>query len=1179
MRLKKLVLVGFKSFADKTTLHFDDGITCIVGPNGCGKSNIADAFRWVLGEQSAKSLRGNKMPDVIFAGTSQRKPVNLAEVSLTLTDIKGALPVDYEEVTLTRRLHRSGESEYLLNGNVVRLKDLQNLFLDSGIGRNAFSIFEQGKIDQVISYTPLERRHIFEEAAGILRFLQRKREALKRLEQADQNLSRVKDIYQEVENQITVLKEQAEKAKRFKENKELLETLEKASYVLRWDQLEKKWTDAEKRKLKHQVQLKEFLETLKSSQSQNQQVKGLLQQEEKNLKAKSEELFKIRSEKEIHTREHQSNQQRIQEALQKEKKLKRELEELKLSQGTRQKALVDIQQKHGRMEAEFKEAEAKLTSQTDKVKLKEKELTQLRNELQSKQQQHLKFLQEENRLSSEYKHNEARLENSLDRKKILEERKQKLLEDYKQIQLLAQEKKQQLTQVTGLVDSHKERLEQYEDDIKTVSKEIEASQKEIENSQKKILELKARQTVLLRLREDLEGFSSGSKKLLQESNDPNSSLYNKIRPLYELLNPHPEVVDALAAVLHHYTQTLVVEKQADLLTILEFTQKHRIQDYSLICVELVSKLPSVSNPHSFVKKVESNVIVNHLLRHLQEGGKKEEAIQLLQQSVGGQLWLQEGLFIDHNAVFFSVKANENQVFLRESELRNLEEELLKKEDQAQVLNKQFNLLQQSKSKLQLERSELDKMLRRDEMKLVEVNFGYQRCLGDQEKMKAEITQNEKETVAISEHIEQQQTLVKQLQDTCFSIKQEVTKLQGETGFLEKEVEKQFGALRVQQQDQKEKGETYQQLVEDKQKLLHQMNVLEVQEKEYHKQEQHFLDELSEIEDFQAKVGKQVPQFHHSIEQIEARLIQTTELCHELEKKIEAHKNSLEKIEIEASSVHDLCRKSENEINQLNLQEAQYRSTAQSLEQELQERYQLELQVAKQQMAVDKSLEQTEKQIRSLRQAVQNAGQINLASIEDLEKHQLRYGFLSKQLEDMSVSKNELVEIISQVDGESRKLFRETFDVIRENFKRNFGILFNGGEADLQFTEAEDILEAGIEIIAKPPGKQMRSISLLSGGEKCLTAVALLFSIFEVKQAPFCILDEIDAPLDDTNVERFTNVVKHFVDRCQFLIITHNKRTMAIGNMIFGVSMEEKGVSKLLSLEFAREEAPEANLVS
>ncbi|MFI5344497.1 MAG: chromosome segregation SMC family protein, partial [Chlamydiales bacterium] len=277
MRLKKIVLVGFKSFAEKTTLHFDAGITCIVGPNGCGKSNISDAFRWVLGEQSAKSLRGHKMPDVIFAGASQRKPLNFAEVSLTLEDIQGALPIEYEEITITRRLHRSGESEYFINSNPVRLKDIHSLLFDSGIGKNAFSIFEQGKLDQVINYSPQERRFIFEEAAGIVRFLHRKQEAFKRLEQADLNLSRVNDIHLEVEKNISILQGQAEKALVYKENQMQLEMLDRAYFFMRWKNCEKKKNDAEIQLSLYQKQLGETHQLISSKHHQLMETKQLAQ--------------------------------------------------------------------------------------------------------------------------------------------------------------------------------------------------------------------------------------------------------------------------------------------------------------------------------------------------------------------------------------------------------------------------------------------------------------------------------------------------------------------------------------------------------------------------------------------------------------------------------------------------------------------------------------------------------------------------------------------------------------------------------------------------------------------------------------------------------------------------------------------------------------------------------------
>lgn len=1170
MRLKKLSLIGFKSFADKTILNFDKGITCIVGPNGCGKSNISDAFRWVLGEQSAKSMRGNKMHDIIFAGASSRKPVNYAEVSLTLTDLQGSLPIDYEEITITRRLHRSGESEYLLNGNSVRLKDLQGLFLDSGVGRNAFSIFEQGKLDQIINFTPQERRYIFEEASGILRFLQRKREALKRLEDADSNLSRAKDIYLEVENQIKILKEQSEKAKHYKGNKELLENLEKTSFVLRWDSLQKRFGEYEKGQHKLQEQKKEADQELAQCQTGLHQVKHILQQDSKNLREKSENLFRIRGEKEIYTREYQSNLQRLQESDQKEKKLHQSLNEIKILQEKRKTTLIEMQQKRTDIEKDYEEAQSKFQSQNEKVKLKEKDVAQLNNELQIKRQHVVKHIQQESQILGSLKQHESRLEHFIDKKNRLEERKSKLLQEQELLLNSVKEKRVQFEQISALIDTHKAGLDKYEEELKGISKDIINQQKDIELLQKKIFEKTARHKVLAKMREDNEGFSSGSKRLLKESENPNCLLYNKIRPVYEYINLDNDSTESLSTILHNYSQTLVIEKKEDLMLVLDFTENNQIKDYSILCLEMIDSDMSLKN-NLFPS---SNRVINHFLRRVQEAKNHEDFFRLVEKEKNCELWKHDGLFMDHNHVIFHVKANENQVFLREKELRTLTEDLQKNEIKLDELQKNVQGLQQRRNKLQNERAELDKLLRRDEMKLVEVNFGLQRTIADQDKLKIENQNIEKESLEIGSQIEQQQILVKQSQDNHFVLKQDIVKVQQEVEFLEKELDKQTKALNLQQIDQKEKGSNARKIADERQNLLHQLNVLEVQENEYQKQEKHFNDELAYLESMKVKIKDQSPKVQETLEQIDLLINQNNDSCTELEKKIEEQKNKLELLEKGLLTFHDKTKNIEMEMNQLSLKSTQNRSESQTLELELQERYQLEIMEAKKYVVPNKSLDQVEKQIRVLRQALQTAGDINMASIEDLQKQEERHKFIDQQVQDMMGSKNELLEIIKQIDEESHKLFRETFESVRINFKKNFQILFNGGEADLQFTDSNDILVAGIDIIAKPPGKQMRSINLLSGGEKCLTAVALLFSIFEVKPAPFCILDEIDAPLDDSNVERFTNVVKHFADRCQFLIITHNKRTMAIGDILFGVSMEEKGVSKLLSLEFSHEAVAE-----
>ncbi|WP_039360138.1 chromosome segregation protein SMC [Candidatus Protochlamydia amoebophila] len=1178
MRLKKLMAVGFKSFADKTVLNFDRGITCIVGPNGCGKSNIADAFRWVLGEQSAKSMRGHKMPDIIFAGTNHRRPLNFAEVSLTLTEVQGTLPIDYEEITLTRRLHRSGESEYFINGNLVRLKDIQGLFLDSGVGRNAFSIFEQGKLDQVINYTSLERRHIFEEAAGILRFLQRKREALKRLEQADLNFSRVNDIHLEVGKQIEALQVQAKKALQFKESKTQLESFEKTSYLLRWEGIEKKKTDVNQKQEKQKERLTIQQQSLIQSQQESQKIKLHIQTSDKSLKSKQEELFKIRNEKELLIQENQNEKQRLEEIQLKERKIKRELEELAIARQARQKTLQEIQSNQNKLEAEFKDIESKLSHQQDKVKFKEREVTKLRQELQLKQQTHIKHLQEESQLLSEIKQTEVRLENYEDKKETLKIRLKQLSEDSQTITQLIQEKKKQLQQISGLVDSHKDRLEQYEEELKTIARDQETKQKEIEIHKRKLIELIARQKVLLRMREEHEGFSSGSKRLLLESQNSQSLFFKKLRPLYEFIALEPEIAEASSVILKAYSQTLVVETAADFEQILQFAKRENLQDYSLICLEMLQERKNFSkNPQPFLIKKDVHPVIMHFLQNVILFNSYEEVSKNLNEP-GLEGWSPDQNFIDHKNVFFKVKISENQVFLRETELKSLGIELEEKENQVLKIEQTLSRMVQQKTSLQAERAELDKMLRRDEMKLVEINFGLQRILGDLEKSKIEQTQILIDEKIIFEQIEEQTYLLKQIQNKHFILRQDIIQRQQEVDLLQSELEKQESALRIQLQDHKEKGELYRQLSENKQHLLHQHHLLESKEQDHDYQVQRFTEEIGESQELQYHLKQKQSLNQLSLTSLEERLQFIHNEYSDREKECEVLKKSLEDLEQKTLSQYAETKKMETDLAQIQILEAHLNSSAQALQTELRERYDLAMaELVVLTLPIDLSLEQVEKQIRTIKQTIQLAGDVNLSAIEDLEKHQLRFNFLNQQLQDMHESKKELLQIISQLDEESRKLFKETFEEIRHNFKKNFQILFNGGEADLHFTETDDILEAGIEISAKPPGKQMRSISLLSGGEKCLTAVALLFAIFEVKPAPFCILDEIDAPLDDSNVERFVNVVKHFADRCQFLIITHNKGTMAIGDVLFGVSMEEKGVSKLLSLEFTHQ-TPEVTLV-
>lgn len=1181
MRLKKLEILGFKSFADKAVLEFHEGVTAIVGPNGCGKSNISDAFRWVLGEQSAKSMRGGKMNDVIFAGTTYRAPLNYAEVTITLTDVAGVLPIDYDEVSITRRLHKSGESVYLINKHPVRLKDVHDLLLGSGIGKNAFSIFEQGKIDQIIHYSPIERRCIFEEAAGILRFLQRKRESLRKLEQVDLNLSRVKDIHQEVEKQIAVLEKQAEKARVFKEKKAQLEHLDKALFVAKWDQLQKRNAEARKKQETQQEKLAAKTTFAGELDEQLKEARVNLTQSDKALRSKSEEIIKMRGEKEMKSRERQSQHERIKELTHKEKKWQQELEALAERRTQRQAEATAMQKQQADLEELLRSQEEIVQEQRELVHTLESTVAEMRDQQQAHQQEVMKLVQTENQIESELKQNAVRQENQFERRESLQERKEKLAKTIAELSQHAADKKRDMQAAAKAVDEQKELFSLLEQKLHDLQEEIQKGQHSLEEAQHEIAEAKARQKVLLRLRDDMEGFSAGSKRLLHEATDPQSPLHKRVRGLYEFIAPKDGKEAALAAILRPYAQTLVVDSAEDFEIVTGFAKENDLKDFSLVCLatlpeqQKLSKEPSKAE--SLLKSVVDHVLATHFLKHVYVVGKLADAQQLAQKHPGTAAWMSDdnsatGKFLDPNGVLFYTAPGENNVFMREAEIKTLEKKLASLEEQRKECDATLKQRQLQRNEFITERTALDKSIRRDEMTLVEVNFGLQRLNNELEKAVNEDKQLTADLKAIEALLETLALTIETLKQKHNATKTKASQLQQHHAALHSELELKLNTLKREKQILQEKEILYRKGIDDHKKLLHSIHILEVKDSESKQQELRLHEEIQSSGSLQEHISKQGTEVERSLQDVEAALTVSIAACTSLEQEVAQKKSIIENIEQQVNKERSGTRPIEEELQRIGIQIAQLETTSNSLVEELQERYHLTIEEAQALgLAIEKSIEQTERQVRGLRQDVSQSGDINMTAIEEFEQHQTRYSYLSQQMGDLDASKAELVQIISQLDTESRKIFKETFDKIRENFKKNFQILFNGGEADLQFTDTNDVLEAGIEIIAKPPGKQMRSIQLLSGGEKCMTAVALLFAIFEVKPAPFCILDEIDAPLDESNVERFINVVRQFIDRCQFLIITHNKRTMTAADVIFGVSMEERGVSKLLSMSFSKKE--------
>lgn len=1176
MRLKKLEIIGFKSFADKVVLEFDEGITAIVGPNGCGKSNIADAFRWVLGEQSAKSMRGGKMHDVIFAGTANRSPMNYSEVSITLTDIAGELPIDTNEVIITRRLNRNGESVYSINRDPVRLKDVQDLLLGSGIGKSAFSIFEQGKIDQIIHYTPIERRSIFEEAAGILRFLQRKRESLRKLEQVDQNMSRLKDIHQEVEKQITVLEKQAEKAQIYKDKKALLEQLDKALLAAKWEHLKNRQSESQKKRESQQQQLTAATTLSAELETQLRDARAELAQMEKALRTKSEEIIKTRSEKEMKKRERQSQQERLKELSHKEIQWQKEIEELAKRRTQRQEEEAALKKKQAVLEKALTKQDEFLQEQRSKVHALESSLAESREQQQALQQETMKLIQQDSQIESELKQNAIRQETQIDRRERLQDRQKQLTSQIKEASQHVAEKKRDMKAAAKAVDDQKEQFASIEQRIQSMTDEITQGQQTLDSAIHETAEAKARQKVLTRLRDDMEGFSAGGKRLLQESSNPKSTLHKRVRGLYEFISPQSGVEAALAAILRPYAQTLVAQTTEDFELITAYAKQHKLKDFSLICLEALPEIKRSAAPPkaaSLLKSVADHILSTHFLQHAFLADDLLKAQEMQRKAPGIAVWTSDGAYLDPNGVLFYISAGENNVFMREAEIKTLDKKLSALESDRKELEGKLKQLQVQRNELNTERSALDKSIRRDEMTLVEVNFGLQRLNNELEKATQEEKQITGELKTIETNLEGLAKAIETLKQKQAASKTKSTQLQQQHAKINSGLDQQLNSLKKEKQILQEHEIEHRKDIDEHKKLLHSLNILEVKDAESKQQEQRLSEEIHSSNDLRAHIAKKGSEVDQAAGEIEKALEAGSSVFASMEKEVTDKKHSIDSFEKQITKERTRSKPIEEDLQKIGIQLAQMETSSLTIIEELQERYQLTIEeVCAMKIPLEKSIEQTERQVRALRQEVGQTGDINMTAIEEFDQHKTRHAYLSQQIGDLDGSKDELVKIITELDTESRRMFKETFEKISENFKKNFRILFNGGEADLQFTETNDILEAGIEIIAKPPGKQMRSISLLSGGEKCMTAVALLFAIFEVKPAPFCILDEIDAPLDESNVARFVNVVKQFVDRCQFIIITHNKRTMAAADMIFGVSMEERGVSKLLSMAFSKKEA-------
>lgn len=1164
MPIKKLEIIGFKSFPDKAILSFPEkGITGIVGPNGCGKSNISDALRWVLGEQSIK-LRGEGRLDVIFAGNQKRKPLNVAEVTVIFDNKESVFPIAYEEVAITRKLYRNGESEYYINKHLVRLKDVTDLLMNSGLGKNAITSVEQGKMDQVILLSPLERRAIFEEAAGISRFLIKKKESAKKLELVDQNLLRAQDLFNEIEKQVKVLEIQAKEAQKYKENKARIEVYEKELFCAKWQENKKnQQVMIEKEKVLKQ-EVEDLIKKMNESEIFIHKYKEEADQVRNLLQENKESFLRLSHEKILNEKENQLLDERLVEKKKKESCLQREIHSLVLQEKKWQEEEKIILQnvRQGKEKQNHEEKQSKIIH--EQIQLLEKEFQVLKKEEQKLEQEKIKFIQEQAALESEIKQIKIRLENSVERQNILHARSQESHKDYESLKLEIERKRIALEEASKIIDKFNEEVKQLNMQLKSIDTELQEIERSRNEQNQLSTEYKTRHKLLKKLHEEMEGYSSGAKLLLKESSNPKSVLYNKLKPLLSYFIPN-EMEMAANAILKIYEQTLVIEKAEDFLIVKEFALNNKLEDFSLFCIENKKNISKEYTKNSVLKYMEQNPIASHFLENICIETTIPE-----RPEKGIKYVTKEGFLLDENGVLFIPGKGENQIFIRQSEIKKLEKQIVHFESLLNSYETNYKNVKKKRETLQQEKSDGEKNVRKEEMKLIEINYSLQRAKTDLQKNEEAKKQLEEELLKIANQItllhNQESLLCKKQEDRGNIQENHLISLQKIKDRLHEKIEE----LRSIQFLHNDKTKKINLLKEELKKYDHQLALLDLKKQESLKQKKQFETELEECSLFEEK-GKLLK---NEILLKEEKIRKNEELERKKESEL-LEKNKEKNEQLAKFSTHyknqeKILKEKEQLLVPLQINSTQLQAQRENLETEINEKYPRFIhEILAFSSSLNKTIDQLEKGIKTLHKELEQAGNINLCSIEEFKTCKERYEFMKKQLEDLVIAKSELISVIHSLDQESRILLRKTYAQIRLNFEKNFKILFNGGEASLELVEKNDILEAGIEIIAKPPGKQMKTLSLLSGGEKCLTALALLFAIFEVKPAPFCILDEIDAPLDEMNVERFVKLLKQFLDKTQFIIITHNKLTMAQADLLFGIFADE-GISKILKMEFEKQ---------
>ena len=1178
MYLKRIEMQGFKSFADKTVLEFKPGITTVIGPNGSGKSNISDAIRWVLGEQSMKSLRGAKSEDIIFAGTQARKSLGFAEVSIVIDNNDNKLPIEYSEVTVTRKIYRSGETGYFINKVPCRLKDILELFMDTGIGKDGYSIIGQGKIDEILSNKSEDRRHIFEEAAGIVKYRTRKQESEKKLEQTKLNLLRINDILAEIEANIEPLKLQSDKAKQFLDLREELKSIEVGLFIYNINTYKEKLEQLVKDEdiITSQKEAEDSkMEALQASKEELRQVVDDITAQIENMQnigfESSNKIEKINSEIGISNERIQNNSANKQRLEAEILEVKNRIEELKEEQKQKLEKKTNLTSNKEKFEKELAEKETELAELSKKLSAKELEIEGKKQIVQDNIDKKYELAAEINTQDVNYENLEKRkkqLKNEID--SVISELdstrygKNEISKGFYDIESKRNIAVENLEKSVQAKEQNMQKLKQYEEEISKLTYTQRMKQ--------------ARHQFLIETEKEKEGYNKTVKSLLVAC-DKDSNLNKGIHGvLANLISVEKEYETAIEMCLGQSLQNIVTSTEQDAKKMIEYLRTNSLGRASFLPIASVQgkKLDKLTKMDGVIGiasdlvkcKKEYEQIILSLLGRTVVVEDMDTAIALAKKDkYSFRIVTLKGDIISSSGSISggSVQTKTVNILGRSREIEDLEKELKKLEKQ--IADKTAEKEEYASSigdsieetaKLEKELQEIEIVYATEKQKMVAVEENITRLENRLAKLKEEVTQTEKqkeENRLLKEQIEAEiQELTQQIE--------ELNKVIEEFALNNKDNQKYIDDLNFDITNLKISVTSFDESESSIEEMVERISQdIKNNEQSIENKNQNILA----ITEENTKLEQTITEYNNQIEQIKQEVTNSGTKVEELKQERIAKNEKLVNTENEIQSQFSTLESLKEQIIKLDVKKTKLEQDLQQVVESLWNEYELTPNSTEEYQKPN-NVATAQKQVNSLRNKIKDLGSINIDSIEEYKKTKERYDFMSEQRLDLENTASKLRKIIGDMTTTMQNQFKEKFELINKNFNEVFTELFNGGKAELILENEENILECGIDIRVQPPGKKLQNMMLLSGGEKAFTAIALLFAILKINPAPFCILDEIEAALDDVNVYRFAEYLKKFCKQTQFLVITHRKGTMEAGDSVYGVTMEENGISKLLSIK-------------